>query len=134
MTLKGFAALFGVELPLRWGDNKESRMKKNMAWILVLSIPALASSAGAQIVKCTNAEGDVTYADVPCQRAEKVALVDTRASSNIVDHSSIRAQKGRVFAAVAAPVYSAPSAPSSPAPPPAPFTVDRQTRPVSYTR
>lgn len=108
-------------------------MKNNMSWFLVLSILTLATSAGAQIVKCTNAEGDVTYSDVPCQRAEKLALVDTRASSNIVDHSSIRAQKGRVFAPVTAPVYSAPSAPSSPAPPP-PFTVDRQTRPVSYTR
>jgi hypothetical protein len=91
----------------------------------------LTPSAGAQVLKCTDAEGNVTYSDVPCLRTEKRALVDTRASSNVLDYSFIRAQKGRLFTPVAAaPVYSAPPAP--PPPEPAPFTVDRSVKPVSY--
>ena len=92
----------------------------------------LAPSAGAQILKCTDAEKNVTYSDVPCLRTEKKAIVDTRASSNVMDLSSIRTQKGRLFVPVSqAPVYSAPPAPPPPAP--APFTVDRTVKPaVSY--
>jgi len=90
----------------------------------------LASPVGAQILKCVDAEKNVTYSDVPCLRAEKAAVVDTRASSNVMDHSFIRAQKGRLFAPVAAtPVYSAPPAP--PPPPPAPFIVDRSPKPAT---
>jgi Domain of unknown function (DUF4124) len=92
----------------------------------------LAPSAGAQILKCTDAEGNVTYSDVPCLRTEKRALVDTRASSSVLDYSSIRAQKGRVLVPVAAPpVYSAPPAPTPP-PEPTPFTVDRTIKSRSY--
>ena len=41
-------------------------------------------------------------------------FVDTRASSSVLDHSSIRAQKGRVLVPVAAaPVYSAPPCPDA---------------------
>jgi hypothetical protein len=107
-------------------------MKCDFAWSLGFGVLFLAPSAGAQILKCIDAEGSVTYSDVPCLRTEKRALVDTRASSNVLDHSFIRAQKGRLFAPVAAtPVYSAPPAP--PPPEPAPFTVDRSAKPaVSY--
>ena len=104
-------------------------MRRDFTWSLGFCVLFLAPSAGAQVLKCTDAEKNVTYSDVPCLRTEKTAVVDTRASSNVMDHSSIRAQKGRLFTPVAAaPVYSAP-----PAPPPAastPFTVDREPRPV----
>ena len=103
-------------------------MRCDFARSLGFCVVFLATPAGAQILKCTDAEGNVTYSDVPCLRAEKRALVDTRASSNVADYSSIRAQKARLFTPVAAPVYSAPPAP--PPPPPAPFTVDRSAKPA----
>ena len=104
-------------------------MRYDFAWSLGLCVLFLAPSAGAQVLKCTDAEKNVTYSDVPCLRTEKTAVVDTRASSNVMDHSSIRAQKGRLFTPVAAaPVYSAPPAPPPPAP--TPFTVNREQRPV----
>ena len=105
-------------------------MRCDFAWTLGVCVLCLAPSAGAEILKCIDAEGSVTYSDVPCLRTEKRALVDTRASSNVADHSSIRAQKVRLLAPaqVAAPVYSAPAPPPSPTP----FTVDRQVRPASY--
>jgi len=104
-------------------------MRRDFTWSLGFCVLFLAPSAGAQVLKCTDAEKNVTYSDVPCLRTEKTAVVDTRASSSVLDHSSIRAQKGRLFAPVApAPVYSAPPAPPSPAP--TPFTVDRQPKPA----
>lgn len=104
-------------------------MRSGLAWSLGLSVVFLAPSAGAQILKCIDAEGNVTYSDAPCLRTEKRTVVDTRASTSILDFSSIREQKGRLLAPVAAaPVYSAPAAP--PAPSPAPFTVDRSRRPA----
>ena len=104
-------------------------MRCDFAWSLGFCVLFLAPSAGAQILKCIDVEGNVTYSDLPCLRTEKRALVDTRASSNVLDYSFIRAQKGRLFAPVAAaPVYSAPPAP--PPPEPAPFTVDRSVKPA----
>ena len=104
-------------------------MRRDFTWSLGFCVLFLAPSAGAQVLKCTDAEKNVTYSDVPCLRTEKTAVVDTRASSNVMDHSSIRAHKGRLFTPVAAaPSYSAPPAPSAPAP--TPFTVDREPRPV----
>ena len=104
-------------------------MRYDFAWSLGLCVLFLAPSAGAQVLKCTDAEKNVTYSDVPCLRTEKTAVVDTRASSNVLDHSSIRAQKGRLLVPVAAaPVYSASPAPPPPAP--TPFTVNREQRPV----
>ena len=107
-------------------------MRRHFTPSLGLCVLFLAPSAGAQILKCIDAEKNVTYSDAPCLRSEKAAVVDTRASSNVWDLTSIRAQKGRLFAPVAeAPVYSAPPAP--PPPPPAPFTVDRSPKPaVTY--
>ena len=107
-------------------------MRRDCTRTLGLCILFLAPPVGAQIVKCIDAEKNVTYSDVPCLRTEKTAFVDTRASSNVMDHSFIRAQKGRVFAPVSeVPVYSAPPAPPPPAP--EPFTVDRSVKPaVTY--
>ena len=108
-------------------------MRRNLARPLGLCVLLLAPSVEAQIVKCIDAEGSVTYSDMPCLRTEKRALVDTRASTNVMEFSSIRAQKSRVLApAPPPPVYSS-SAPPPPPPPPAPFTVDRSIRPaVTY--
>ena len=69
-----------------------------------LCVLLLSSAAGAQVVKCTDAEGNITYTDLPCLRSEKTNFVDTRAASNVVDHTFIRANKGR----------AAPSAPAVP--------------------
>ena len=105
-------------------------MKRDCTRALGLCVLFLAPSAQAQILKCIDAEKNVTYSDVPCLRAEKRALVDTRASSNVMDHSFIRAQKARVFAPVAeAPRYSA--APAPPPPAPEPFVVDRTIKPAT---
>jgi hypothetical protein len=96
---------------------------------LGLCVLFLAPPVGAQILKCVDAEKNVTYSDAPCLRSEKAAIVDTRASVNVMDYSFIRSQKSRVFAAAAAaPVYSAP--PSPPPPAPEPFTVDRSVKPA----
>ncbi len=107
-------------------------MRRAFAPSLALCVLFLSPSVEAQILKCIDAEKNVTYSDVPCQRTEKMAIVDTRASSNVMDLSFIRAQKGRLFTPVAtAPVYSAPPAPPPPAP--EPFTVDRSVKPaVTY--
>ena len=123
----------GVELQTDKVVPEETTMRYDFAWSVGFCVLFLAPSAGAEILKCTDAEGNVTYSDI-CMRTEKRTVVDTRASSSVLDFSSIRAQKGRVFAPVAAPpVYSAPSASPPPAPSSAPFTVDRTVRPASYT-
>ena len=102
-------------------------MKRDCTRALGLCVLFLAPSVEAQILKCIDAEKNVTYSDMPCQRTEKRALVDTRASSNVMDHSFIRAQKSRVFApATEAPRYSASPAPPPPAP--EPFVVDRTVK------
>jgi hypothetical protein len=109
-------------------QNKERPMSQRFAFSLGLGVLFVASTVQAQMaVKCTSAEGDVTYSDTPCLRTEKTAVVDTRAATNVLDYSSIRSQKERVWTPVAAaPVYSAP--PAQPAPPPAPFVVDRTVK------
>ena len=109
-------------------------MRSDFAWPLGFCAVLLAPPADAQIVKCTDAEGSVTYSDLPCLRSEKTAVVDTRASSNVMDHSSIRAQTGRLATPVAAPPVSyAPPAPSKP--PPAESTPRSQIQPGrSYSR
>lgn len=106
-------------------------MRRDLPRSLGLCVIFLVPTAGAEILKCTDAEGNVTYSDAPCLRTEKRAVVDTRASTSILDFSSIRAQKSRVFAPAqpaSPPVYSA-----APAPAQTPFTVDRTVRPASYT-
>jgi uncharacterized protein DUF4124 len=94
-------------------------MRRDSSCSVGLFALLLPLTAGAQVVKCTDAEGNVTYSDLPCLRSEKTTVVDTRAASNVADHSYIRAQKGRVWAPVSAPpvpvsYLSAPIAPASP--------------------
>jgi hypothetical protein len=108
-------------------------MRRDFTRSLGLCVLFLAPPAGAQVLKCTDAEKNVTYSAVPCLRTEKTAVADTRASSNVLDHSSIRAQKGRLLAPVAAaPVYS--ESPAPPSPSPTSFTVNREVQPYSYPR
>ena len=105
-------------------------MRRECTCSLGLCILFLAPCVEAQILKCVDAEKNVTYSDVPCLRTEKTAVVDTRASSNVMDYSFIRSQKGRVFQPVTqAPVFAASPAPQPPAP--EPFVVDRTPRPVT---
>jgi len=105
-------------------------MTRDLTPPLALCVLFVAPVAEAQILKCVDAEKNVTYSDVPCQRTEKTAVVDTRASSNVMDLSFIRSQKARLFAPVAAaPVYSASPAPPPPAP--EPFVVDRTVKPAT---
>ena len=101
-------------------------MRHNRTLFFGLCVLLVASPVGAQILKCIDAEKNVTYSDMPCLRTDKVAFVDTRASSNVMDHSFIRAQKGRVFAPVTEP--RAYSAPAPPPPAPEPFVVDRSVK------
>ncbi|HUL64231.1 MAG TPA: DUF4124 domain-containing protein [Burkholderiaceae bacterium] len=95
------------------------------------SLALLAPAAQAQVFKCKDADGKVTYTDVPCLRSETESVVDTR--SNVADHSSIRKEAARLQAAPAAPP-PAPSQAASP-PPPAPAPGPRnEPRTNSYYR
>jgi len=89
---------------------------------------ALLATAQAQVFKCKDTDGKVTYTDVPCLRSETESVVDTR--SNVADHSSIRKEAGRLQAAPAAPP-PAPS-PSASAPPPPPPGPRNEPRTRSY--
>jgi hypothetical protein len=113
---------------------EESTMRCNFAWSFGFCVLFVVPAARAQVLKCTDAEGNVTYSDVPCLRSEKAAVVDTRASSNVMDHSSIRAHQGRLAAPqAAAPVSAAP--PATPSSSPTASTVNRQVQPArTYSR
>jgi hypothetical protein len=97
-------------------------MRHDFAWSLGLCAVMFSPAANAQIVKCTDAEGNVTYSDLPCLRSEKRSFVDTRAAANVMDHSFLRANKGRLLA----PPPALPPVPvtylSAPTPPPSPST------------
>jgi Domain of unknown function (DUF4124) len=110
-------------------------MRFNFLWSLGFCVLFVVPAASAQVLKCIDAEGNVTYSDVPCLRSEKTTVVDTRASSNVMDHSSIRAHQGRLAAApqAAAPVSAAP--PVTPRSSPTASTVNRQVQPArTYSR
>jgi hypothetical protein len=140
--------LVAHELPLGSGDTpwskvpcvpvgnslEERTMTRNFAWSLGFCVFFVVPAASAQVLKCTDAEGNVTYSDVPCLRSEKTTIVDTRASSNVMDHSSIRAHQSRLAAPQApAPVSVAP--PAAPPSSPATSTVNRQVQPArTYSR
>ncbi len=85
---------------------------------LAVSLALLSSAAEGQVFKCKDAEGNVTYTDVPCLRSEASSVVDTRA--NVADHSGLRREAARVqrSEATSAGQAQAPS-PAPPAPPPA---------------
>ena len=91
---------------------------------LAVGLACLSPSASAQVFKCKDADGKVTYTDVPCLRSETGSIVDTRA--NVADHSSIRREAGRLQSEPppAPQGQSSPPAPPAP-PPPAPSSVQR---------
>jgi Domain of unknown function (DUF4124) len=108
-------------------------MRFNFLWSLGFCVLFVVPAASAQVLKCIDAEGNVTYSDVPCLRSEKTTVVDTRASSNVMDHSSIRAHQGRLAPQPPAPVSAAP--PATPPSSPAASTVNRQVQPArTYSR
>jgi len=93
-----------------------------IALVVVASLASVALVAEAQSVfKCVDAQGSVTYTEVPCLRSEASSVVDT--SSNSADFSSVRKETSRLqsqAAQAAAPAQSQPSNPEPPATPPAP--------------
>ena len=124
--------LTGVELLRPTNAAEEGLMTRACTRSLGLCALLLAPPVGAQILKCVDAEKTVTYSDVHLSSHGKArSSSNTRASSNVMDHSFIRAQKGRLFAPVAAaPAYSAPPAPPPPAPAPFIQQLLRQTTPA----
>jgi hypothetical protein len=97
----------------------------------VVGLAALSPAVQGQVVKCTDAEGKVTYTDVPCLRSEASAVVDTR--SSVLDNSSLRREAGRLpNSAAPAPQGSSPSTRSEP---PAPAPAARtERRSSAYSR
>lgn len=102
---------------------------------LGLCVLFFSSAAAAQVVKCTDAEGNVTYTDLPCLRSERTKFVDTRAASNVVDHTFIRANKGAASAAASLPPVPVSYLTSSATPAPSSSTSSdvSTVRPFSYT-
>jgi hypothetical protein len=85
---------------------------------LTLSLALLSSAAEGQVFKCKDADGKVTYTDVPCLRSETSSVVDTRASANVADHSSIRKEAARLPSSAATTGSPGPAqASGSPEPP-----------------
>ncbi|MBV8209044.1 MAG: DUF4124 domain-containing protein [Burkholderiaceae bacterium] len=93
-----------------------------IALVVAASLAWVAPAAEAQtIFKCVDAEGNVTYTEVPCLRSEASSVVDT--SSNSADFSSVRRETGRLqsqAAQAAPPSSSQPSSHEPSAAPPAP--------------
>jgi len=86
-------------------------------------VPVAAESQ--QVFKCKDADGKVTYTDVPCLRSETASVVDTRAAANVTDGSSIRKEMPRLQGAdLGSPPQqissAAPSSAAAPAPAPSP--------------
>lgn len=90
-----------------------------------LGLALLSPSVEGQVFKCTDADGKITYTDVPCLRSEASAVVDTR--SSVVDNSSIRREAARLPSSAApTPQGAGPSTRSeTPAPVPAARTAPR---------
>ena len=95
-------------------------------FVLALFAPA----ASGQVFKCTDADGKVTYTDVPCLRSESSATVDTRA--NVADHSSIRKEATRLPGHEPPP--PAPQAPAASPAPPDPPARPQQRSSGGYSR
>jgi hypothetical protein len=85
-----------------------------------LSVAILVPAAQADVFKCKDADGKVTYTDVPCLRSETESVVDTR--SSVMDSSSVRKEATRLQSTAVAtvPPASGPTASPPPPPPPAP--------------
>jgi len=87
---------------------------------------------GQVVFKCKDADGKVTYTDVPCLRSEASSVVDARA--NVADHSSLRGQAARLQSNAGTTAPQGQVQVTSPAsPPPAPAARTEQ-RPSGYSR
>jgi hypothetical protein len=98
-----------------------------------ISLALLSLAAEAQVFKCKDAEGKVTYTDVPCLRSETGSVVDTR--SSVVDNSSLRKEAARLPSreVTAAPQGHA-AAENAAAPPPEQPAPRREQRSNGYSR
>jgi hypothetical protein len=97
-----------------------------------MSLALLSPATDAQVFKCRDADGKVTYTDVPCLKTETSSVVDTRASTNVADHSSVRKEAGRLQSSAAAATASpAPAHGSSSPEVPAPQTPSPRSTPKS---
>ena len=100
----------------------------SLAVLLALLTPA----AAGQVFKCKDADGTVTYTDVPCLRSETSAFVDAR--SNVADHSSLRKEAARLQSNEVTTAPQGQTQAASPvSPPPAPAARSAQ-RPSGYSR
>jgi hypothetical protein len=83
-----------------------------MKWValgLAAGLAFVLPAAEAEVFKCKDAEGRVTYTDVPCLRSETSSVIDTRSSV-------ATAPQGQSQSAAPAPQPPAPAAPSTPRP------------------
>ena len=103
-----------------------------MKWValgLAAGLAFVLPVAEAEVFKCKDAEGRVTYTDVPCLRSETSSVIDTR--SSVADHSSLRKEAARVPASEATAPHGQPQsaapAPQAPAP-----TAPTTPRPSGY--
>lgn len=103
------------------------RRQPAIALGFAIGLASLPPATEGQVFRCKDADGRVTYTDVPCLRSEISSIVDTR--SNVADHSSIRSESTRLQTEVTAapqPHASAPAPAPSP-PPPAPTSERRRS-------
>jgi len=105
----------------------EQKMQRHrgIALGVFASLALLPVAAESQVFKCKNADGKITYTDVPCLRSETASVVDTRGAANVTDSSSIRKEiprlQGAEFASPPPQISSAaPSSAAAPAPAPSP--------------
>ncbi|HTT13340.1 MAG TPA: DUF4124 domain-containing protein [Burkholderiaceae bacterium] len=79
------------------------RMKLDCGTALgfALGLALLPAAAPGQVFKCKDADGKVTYTDVPCLRSETGTVVDVR--SSVADYSSLRKEAARLPASEPAP-------------------------------
>lgn len=81
-------------------------MKSFYAWILI----AVTCTAHAQMRKCTDANGKVSYSDVVCPNTAEEGAVKNRVST--VDTSAIRAEMAREQRAAASAAARTPTTPT----------------------
>ena len=109
------------------------RCDRGIALGFAIGLAIIAPAAQSQVFKCKDAEGKVTYTDVPCLRSETSSVVDTR--SSVVDNSSVRKEAGRLRSPEVATgpqgQSPTPSPPSQPSDQPAPR---KEQRSSGYSR
>ena len=108
------------------------RTDSGIALGFAMSLAFLSPAVEGQVFKCKDADGKVTYTDVPCLRSEASSYVDARA--NVADHSSLRKQAARLQSNEVTTAPQGQVSVTSPASsPPAPAAKSEQ-RPSGYSR